>query len=323
MNKIGVLLTNTGTPDAPTPKAVRRYLKEFLSDKRIVQIPRVIWLPLLYGFILTLRPRWSAKMYQKIWTPEGSPLRVNMQKLPPLLQSALAKKNAAQFAIEIGMNYGNPTIHQALENLRQKDVDKILVLPLYPQYSNVTTASSLDRVKKGMKNWQAAPLSAIEDYADNPNYIRAVASSIQSKWLHEGTPQHLLISFHGIPERCIEKGDPYKTRCERTAQLIAKEMKLPDEKWTLCFQSRFGYAKWLKPSTQILLAELPARELKEIDVVCPGFPVDCLETLEEIALRGEETFFAAGGKSLRYIPALNDGEMHIEMLAGLILNHLS
>lgn len=325
MNKIGLLLTNTGTPDAPKAKAVRRYLREFLSDKRVVQIPRIIWLPILYGIILTLRPRWSAKLYQKIWTSEGSPLRVNMEKLAARLERFLNKKNSTeQFIIEIGMNYGNPNIPHALENLRRQQVDKILVLPLYPQYSNTTTQSSFDRIKNSTKNWSHVPeIYFIQDYAEHPDYIQALATNIQNVWSKEGKSEHLLISFHGVPERFIENGDPYLTRCERTAKLLVEKMQLPEDTWTLCFQSRFGYARWLTPSTQVLLAEFPKQGIKQIDVVCPGFPVDCLETLEEIAIRGKETFLEAGGKSLRYLSALNASELQIDMLTKVIQNPLS
>lgn len=322
MKKIGVLLTNTGTPDAPTPIAVRRYLKEFLTDNRIIRLPRIVWLPILYGLILSIRPYSSAKLYKKIWTEDGSPLRFYMQQLPALLQEALAKKNATQFEVEIGMNYGNPNIQQALANLRDKNIDEFLVFPLYPQYSDVTTASSIDRAKKYLHQWQTPPtLKTIKDYAEHPDYIRAVVASIQNKWLNDGEPEHLLISFHGIPERFIENGDPYYTRCVRSAELIANALKLTASQWTLCFQSRFGYSKWLNPSTQTLFTELPQQGIKKIDVVCPGFSVDCLETLEEIAIRGEETFFAAGGEVLRYIPGLNANDAHIELLSNLIIQH--
>lgn len=315
MSKIGILLINTGTPDAPTPNAVRRYLREFLSDKRIVQLPRIIWLPILYGLVLTVRPSRSAKLYQKIWTPEGSPMRVIMQQLVTHLQNKLGN----EYCIEMGMNYGNPSIQSALEKLKQQQVDEIIVLPLFPQYSHTTTASTYDRVKKFVNKWlKNIKLTSIKTYANHPDYISALAKRIQTFWDANGKSEHLLISFHGIPERFVAGGDPYAKECEQTASLLAKELNLSPSEWTLCYQSQFGYDKWLKPSTQALFVELPQKEIKNIDIVCPGFSVDCLETLEEIAIQGKETFFAAGGQTFRYIPALNDGDEQVGMLEKII-----
>ena len=321
MFKIGILLTNTGTPTAPTTGAVRRYLREFLSDKRIVQLPRLIWLPILYGLILPLRPRRSAKLYKKIWTHEGSPMRAIMQKIVPMLQKKLTA--SALVEIEMGMHYGEPSIQQGLENLRQKQIDKLIVLPLFPQYSNTTSASTFDRVVKTIKKWPALPeICMLHDYATHPDYIHALATSVRKTWEAQGQQAHLLISFHGIPERFVNMGDPYQTQCEQTAQLLAKELALSAEKWTLCYQSQFGYDKWLKPSTQVLFSELPKRGIKNVDVICPGFSVDCLETLEEIAISGKEMFLEAGGESLRYISALNDSDRHIATLVEVIAKHL-
>jgi len=323
MSKLGILLTFTGTPDAPTPRALRRYLKEFLSDKRVVHIPRIIWLPILFGLILTLRPRRSAKLYQEIWTNDGSPMRFTMQKLKSLLQEKLTGTLAQMpILVEIGMNYGKPSIEQGLENLRQQQVDTLMVLPLFPQYSNTTTASTFDRVNLALKKWPALPeIFMLRDYAHHLGYIKALSTTLLKTWKEESAAQHLLISFHGIPKRFVQKGDPYQTRCERTAQLLAEELKLSNEQWTLCYQSQFGYDKWLKPSTQHLFTELPKRGIKNLDVICPGFPIDCLETLEEIALRGKKTFIQHGGNHLRYIPALNDSDLHIEMLAELLQSY--
>lgn len=311
--KIGILLTNTGTPDAPTARAVRRYLREFLSDKRVVHLPRFIWLPILYGLVLPTRSSKSAALYQKIWTEDGSPMRAIMKNLQ--------QKLASQFSdnVEIGMNYGTESISQAMENLRQKKIDKIIVLPLYPQYSNTTTASSFDRVTHALKKWPALPETHfIRDYATHPDYIRGLANSLRHAWAEKKPAQHLLISFHGIPKRFVAVGDPYQTQCEQTAQLLATELQLQPDQWTLCYQSQFGYDKWLTPSTQQLFLELPKRGIKTIDVICPGFAIDCLETLEEIAIRGQETFHQAGGESLRYIPALNDSQQQIELLSSVI-----
>jgi ferrochelatase len=314
MNKIGVLITNTGTPDAPTTTSVRRYLREFLSDKRIVQLPRLLWLPILYGVILPTRPSNAAKLYQRIWTPSGSPMRVIMQKLQYKLRNQLS------VPVEIGMNYGNPSIQTGLNNLRQQQVEKIIILPLYPQYSNTTTASTFDRVVAALKKWPSLPeLFFHSDYAHNERYIQALAKSIQGQWLSQGASPHLLISFHGIPKSFVKSGDPYQSRCELTATLLATALKMPKDKWTLCYQSQFGYSKWLQPATFDVLAELPKRGIKEVDVVSPGFAIDCLETLEEISLRYKEIFLEQGGQALHYIPALNDTDAHIDMLAHLIL----
>jgi ferrochelatase len=308
-NNFGILLTNTGTPDAPTTRAVRSYLREFLSDKRVVQLPRLIWLPILYGFVLTLRPSKSAKLYENIWTPQGSPMRVAMQSLRERLHAKLS------VPVEIGMNYGNPSIKSGISLLQNQGVDKIIVLPLFPQYSHTSTASSLDRV--------LAPHAICnKSYADHPDYIAALAASVRESWKTHGKSPHLLISFHGIPERFIKQGDPYQSECEITATLLAKSLQLSPSQWTLCYQSQFGYDKWLKPSTFDLLKTLPERGLRQVDVICPGFAVDCLETLEEIAIRGQEIFHQGGGKTLRYIPALNDTSAQVDLLATLALSKL-
>lgn len=323
MAKIGVLLTNTGTPDAPTPRAVRRYLRAFLSDKRIVKIPRLFWLPILYGLILTTRPAKSAKLYQKIWTEEGAPLRNSMHKVKQALNNELNANASPQtaFYVEIGMNYGNPSIKQALAHLYKLGIDYLIILPLFPQYSNTSTGSTFDRTFSALKHWPAlSDITMINNYAEDPAYINALASSLAS---HDYQPErHLLISFHGIPERFVKQGDPYQTQCETTAQRLAHQLGLSHDQWTLCYQSRFGFDKWLVPSLQSVLEDLPKRGKKVVDVICPGFAVDCLETLEEIAIRGRENFIAAGGETLRYIPALNDHPKHIALLAQLIFREI-
>lgn len=325
---LGILLTNTGTPDAPTTGAVRRYLREFLSDKRIVQLPRVVWLPILYGAILPLRPKRSAKLYQRIWTADGSPMRSEMQQI----RHALLAKATTRFAqthektkvhVEIGMNYGNPSIRDGLDKLRHQKVDKIIVLPLYPQYSNTTTASTFDRVTKSLKKWPSLPdFHLIKSYATEPAYIAALAQSVRTARAQGGAHEHLLISFHGIPERFAQQGDPYPQQCEQTALLLAKALGLQAHEWTLCYQSQFGYDRWLKPSTQALFTELPQRGIRSIDIVCPGFSVDCLETLEEIAIAGEKSFKQAGGHALRYIPALNAEDIHVNAMLDVLDPHL-
>lgn len=320
MLKTGILLTNTGTPDAPTTSAVRTYLREFLSDPRIVQIPRIIWLPILYGIILTLRPQKSAALYQKIWAPAGSPMRIHMGSIKTQLQSRLGEN----YVIELGMNYGTPSIASGIEKLKQAGVSRMIILPLFPQYSNTSTGSTYDRVNRALSQWRNHPEThTIHDYAANPDYIHALSASIQEHWIAHGKPDHLLISFHGIPERLVKAGDPYQTQCEQTAHMLANTLKLKDTEWTLCYQSQFGYDKWLKPSTQVLLEELPGKKVKCLDVACPGFSVDCLETLEEIAITGKEAFLNAGGEELRYIRALNDSSQQVELLYHLVKNEFS
>lgn len=322
MSIIGILLTNTGTPDAPTPSAVRRYLREFLSDRRIVKIPRLIWLPILYGIILTTRPAKSAALYKKIWTPQGSPMRHFMQQIRVMLEEHLNKAGDDIFLVELGMNYGNPSINTGLDKLKKSGAEKIIILPLFPQYSDTTTSSTYDRVNAAIRKWTQQPtIDRIQYYAERPAYIEALANSIRKMWSEKGKPEHLLISFHGIPIRFVEAGDPYQSQCEQTATLLANELKLSPKDWTLCYQSQFGYDKWLKPSTQMLFTELPKQGLKKVDIICPGFPVDCLETLEEIAIAGKKSFIEAGGEALRYIPALNDSEEQVEMLAEIVLEN--
>ena len=321
-HRTGVLLTNTGTPDAPTTSAVRRYLREFLSDTRVVKIPRLIWLPILYGLILPLRPKKSAALYKKIWTEEGSPMRVIMHKLCDKLQNQFSADDASVY-VAVGMNYGNPSIHEGLEKLRAQNIDQLIVLPLYPQYSNTTTASTFDRVCAALQDWPALPaITQFRDYATNPEYIAALAQSAREFWQQDAA-NHLLISFHGLPQRFATAGDPYPQQCEQTAALLAAALNLSNDQWTLCYQSQFGYDKWLKPSTQVLLEELPKRGIQHLDVICPGFSIDCLETLEEIAKRGKKDFIAAGGKDLRMIPALNDSDQHITLLTTLIEGQIS
>ncbi|HTM64615.1 MAG TPA: ferrochelatase [Gammaproteobacteria bacterium] len=316
--KTGIIITNTGTPDAPTTAAVRRYLREFLSDKRVVKIPRLIWLPILYLFILTLRPRKSAALYQKIWAANDSPMRLIMQSIRDKLQQKCSETNPELY-VEFGMNYGRPSIPEALTKLRSKNIDKLIVIPLFPQYSNSTTASSYDRLQQDLKTWPSLPsLNFIREYSSNHLYISALAESVREFWRKHGTSEHLLISFHGLPKRFAEAGDPYPLQCEQTAQLLADALQLAADKWTLCYQSQFGYDKWLQPSTQVLFKQLPKQGIYNIDVICPGFSADCLETLEEIAIRGKNDFIASGGRNLRLIPSLNDNTQHIDILNSLI-----
>jgi protoporphyrin/coproporphyrin ferrochelatase len=306
-NNIGILLTNVGSPDSPTPSAIRKYLKQFLTDSRIVELPRIIWLPILYGIILPFRSTYSAKLYKKIWTQKGSPL---IQ-----ISTELANKLALelQMPVEIGMHYGKPSIASALEKFKSQQIKKIIVLPLFPQYSATTTAAAFDQATGILKTWRNIPdVYTVHGYADNQDYINALCRSIQKY-----SVQHLLFSFHGIPEICIKKGDPYLEQCSNTVRLVAKELKLSPDQYTLAFQSRLGRAKWLTPYTDKILQELPQRNVKNLHVICPGFAVDCLETLEEINIRGRETFLLAGGESFEYIPALNASDEQCAIITGI------
>ncbi|CAN5353742.1 ferrochelatase [soil metagenome] len=321
---IGILLTNIGTPTAPTPKAVRRYLAEFLTDPRIVSIPKLLWWPLLYGIILNIRPRRSAAAYQKIWTQEGSPLlciaKSQALKLQHLLEMSLSKP----VQVVLGMRYGEPSIATALQQLRAASVEQLLVLPLFPQYSSATTASIFDAVTAELQQWIDIPnLHFNKHYATDPGYIAALANSIKAHWAQQGRGNYLLFSFHGIPQRLITKGDPYYAQCQQTAEQVAQQLQLSPSEWRLVFQSRFGYEPWLQPYCIETLKELAEQGQTVVDIICPGFSADCLETLEEISMQNQAIFIKGGGKSLRYIPALNDSAAHIEVLAQLITKQLA
>lgn len=316
IEKTGVLLVNLGTPDEPTPRAVRRYLREFLSDPRVVEIPKPIWWLILNGLVLPFRPRKAAKAYQAIWSEKGSPLRVFTESLAVSLNDAL--KN---IRIEVAMRYGKPSIQTQLEKLKASGITHIIVLPLYPQYSAATGASIFDAVSKTLKGWRHIPkLTFVSDYHAQPAYIEAVGDSISRYWQAHGKPELLLMSFHGLPERTHALGDPYYVQCLNSARLIAAHLGLAEKEWKVVFQSRFGRAQWLKPYCVNVLQELPKEGVKAVDLVCPGFAVDCLETLEEIAIANKEIFMASGGSHYRYIPALNDSPEHAKVLAHLILN---
>jgi ferrochelatase len=312
----GVLVVNLGTPDAPTPAAVRRFLAEFLSDPRVVDLPRLLWQPLLRGVILPFRPRRSARAYREIWTAAGSPLLTGTVALTRALAGRLAVLGSEAPTISMGMTYGNPSIDAALEALRSSGLRRLIVLPLFPQYSATTTAAALDRIEAALRRFPSAPeITVIEDYHADPGYVAAIAASIRAartRW------EHLLFSFHGIPQRYADAGDPYGNRCQATARLVAERLALPAGCWSVAFQSRVGGARWLGPYTEARFRELAASGSKRIAVVCPGFAVDCLETLEEIALRGKAEFLSAGGLEFEYVPALNDDAAQVECLARLV-----
>jgi len=314
----GVLLANLGTPDAPTAPAVRRFLAQFLSDRRVVDLPRLLWLPILHGVILNIRPQRSARAYREIWTEAGSPLLVNTLALARKLEPCLAGLQGAPAVVAAGMTYGNPSIASALESLRARGVARIAVLPLYPQYSASTTESVFDRVEASLAatGWQP-DIIRIRDYHDDDGHLAAVAGSLAAERAAIAADAHLLFSFHGLPQRYVDAGDPYAAQCETTARLVAERLALPAGSWSLSYQSRVGRERWLMPYTEERLRELAAAGTRRLVVCCPGFAVDCLETLEEIAMRGRATFLEAGGESFAYVPALNDGAAQVESLARL------
>ncbi len=320
--RIGVLAVNLGTPDDPSTAAVRRYLAEFLWDPRIIEVPRPIWWLVLNLVILRFRPAKSAHAYRTIWTPEGSPLLLHSRALAAGLETTLASRLPGPVKVELAMTYGNPSIAAGLEKLRAAGARRILVLPLYPQYSATTTASIFDRISKELRRWRWLPeLRFINQYHDEPAWIAAMAGSIRAHWQAQGRQDHLLFSFHGIPRRYLLNGDPYHCQCHQSARQVAEALGLARHEWSLSFQSRVGKEEWLRPYTDELLREYGKSGPRRITAVCPGFAVDCLETLEEIAIRNRDDFIAAGGESLDYVPCLNDSPDHVALLADLVARH--
>lgn len=315
----GVLLINLGTPEAPTPKALRRYLREFLSDRRVVELPRVVWWPVLYGLVLPLRPRRSAKLYRSIWRADGSPLLVYSKALAAGLQRHLREETGPQVQVALGMRYGEPAIRGALEQLRQGGCKRILVLPLYPQYAASTTASAFDAVAAGLRRWRRLPaLRFVDGYAGFTPWVAALADSVREFQSRRGRPTRLLFSFHGLPRKQVDAGDPYYEQCQLSARLIAERLGLTGDQWGLSFQSRFGPAPWLRPYTLETLKAWAGKGIHHVQVLCPGFAVDCLETLDEIAAQNRDAFLKAGGERLDYIPALNERPLHAAVLAALV-----
>lgn len=317
----GILITNLGTPDAPTPAALRRYLAEFLWDPRVVDVPRPLWWLILHGVILRIRPARSAKAYAEVWSEEGSPLLVIARQQQQRLQQQLDAQAPGRYRVALGMRYGNPSIASALDELKAQGCKRLTVLPLYPQNSCSTTASTHDALSQAWQRQRELPhLRFIADYHDHPAYIAALAASVREHRAGRQAGEKLMISFHGTPRRFRDQGDPYYWQCQRTAELLAESLGLTQDEWLLSFQSRFGREEWLKPYTDKTLEQLAGEGMKRIDVICPGFSADCLETLEEIAGENREIFQHAGGEALHYIPALNSRDDHIAMMAALVVD---
>ncbi len=323
--KTAVLLVNLGTPEAPTAAALRRYLDEFLWDPRVVEIPRPLWWLILKGVILNLRPRKSAAKYASIWTPQGSPLKVHTERQAKLLRGALVE-GKQNLAVAWAMRYGQPSIGATLDRLKAEGCTRILVVPLYPQYAASTTASVMDEVGAWLQRTRNLPeLRYVRDYHDRPGYIAALAASVREHWAAHGQPSsgyRLVMSFHGLPRYTLARGDPYHCECRKTGRLLAEALGLAPEDWQLTFQSRFGRAEWLQPYTQATLEQLAGAGIGRVDVICPGFAGDCLETLEEIAIECKAAYLQAGGGEFHYIPCLNERADWIAALAALAREHL-
>ncbi|GAA5181116.1 ferrochelatase [Niveibacterium umoris] len=317
--RIGVLLVNLGTPDAPTPSALRRYLKQFLSDDRVVEIPKPLWWLILNGIILNTRPKKSAHKYESVWDREGSPLAVHTKRQAKLVRGYLGQAGHPGVEVLHAMRYGNPSVGTQLDALRAAGCDRILIVPLYPQYAGSTTGSVADALADWMRRCRNLPeLRMLRAFAGDAGYIDAIAASVREHWQRNGRADRLVISFHGVPRYTLDRGDPYHCECHKTARLIAERLALTPEQYFVTFQSRFGRAEWLQPYTEPTLQALAREGVKKVDVICPGFVADCLETLEEIAIECHQAFIAAGGKDFSYIPCLNERDDWIRALVNLV-----
>ncbi len=318
-----VMLVNLGTPDAPTAQAVRRYLAEFLWDKRVVDVPRPLWWLILNGIILRFRPGRVAKNYQQVWTEQGSPLLAIGRQQQQALQAKLNADLNSEIPVFLAMTYGSPSMEEVGREMRKTGAERLLVLPLYPQYSATTTGAVFDRLAKSLKPCPHLPeIRFIRDYHQHPDYIRALAASVREHWQQQGRQaEKLVMSFHGIPQRYADQGDPYPRHCQQTARLLAKELELDENQWLLTYQSRFGREPWLQPYTDKTLEQLGSEGVKSLDVICPGFSADCLETLEEIEEENREIYEEAGGEGFGYIAALNSREDHVALLSELVIEH--
>ncbi|MBR7888446.1 ferrochelatase [Marinomonas sp. A79] len=318
-SKYGVLMMNLGTPDAPQTSDVRRYLREFLSDGRVVDLNPLLWKPILNLVILTIRPPKVAKVYQQVWMDEGSPLLVLSQRLKNSVKKALAEKVGHDVPVELAMTYGNPSVEKAANALREQGVTNILVMPMYPQFSATTTAAAYDRLMASLKrcpHWPA--LQLLHDYADHPLYIQGLANAVRKQWETQGEKRHLVLSYHGIPKRYVTNGDPYSRRCHTTSKLLAEALELNEDEWTHVYQSRFGREEWLKPYADQTLKTFPSKGIKRINVISPAFSIDCIETLEEITFELGDEFKHSGGEAFDYIPALNDSDDQVALYLDLI-----
>jgi ferrochelatase len=319
----GVLLVNLGTPDAPTPGAVRRYLREFLSDPRVVRIPPPIWWIILNLFVLPFRPAKSARKYAAIWKPDGSPLRIYTERQAQLLRGYLGQRLNTPVPVVAGMRYGNPSIEAGLAELKLRECTRILMLPMYPQYAGSTTGSAEDALHRALRKWKPAPeIRVVQDFHDHRAYVKAIAKSVNDYWFKHGRPDRLVMSFHGLP-KAVAAHEPYEAQCLETGRLVATELGWNDDRTQVTFQSRFGAQEWLQPYTDKTLAALPGEGIGRVDVICPGFAADCLETLEEIAIEGRKTFLDAGGKDFHYIPTTNDLPAWMTAVSILAMENLS
>ena len=317
-----VVLCNLGTPEAPTPAAVRRYLAEFLSDPRVVEIPRLAWLPILHGIILRVRPARSARKYASIWMPEGSPLAVWTERQAVMLAGYLGQRGH-RLLVRHAMRYGEPAIAKVLDAVKAEGADRILIVPLYPQYAASTTASIGDEVTRWMRRTRNVPeIRFIKHYHDDAGYLAALVARVEEHWRVNGRPDKLVLSFHGLPRRSLALGDPYHCECLKTGRLVAERLRVGEDKVVVTFQSRFGGAEWLQPYTEPTLVELARAGVGHVDVFCPGFPADCLETLEEIDQEARAAFMTAGGKRFGYIPCLNDQHEWLAALSAIVVRHL-
>ena len=320
--KIGVLITNLGTPDAPNKEELKVYLNQFLSDPRVIELPKILWQILLKLVILQIRPSKSAEAYKQIWTDKGSPLLEIANKQLNKIQSSFSSKNE-NIVFEVGMRYGNPSIPDALSKLQKKQIRRLLVLPMYPQYCAATTGSTFDEVTNVLQKWRWIPeMRFINQYFEEKNYIEALSNSIKSFWKKNKKPQKIIFSYHGIPKRYLTNGDPYHCFCLKTTRLVKEHLRLSDDEIMTTFQSRFGKAEWLKPYTSETLKELPKQGIKNIHIISPGFSSDCLETLEELEEENKEYFMESGGENYHYIPCLNDHDDHINLFVSLIKKHI-
>jgi ferrochelatase len=314
-----ILLINLGTPDSPTPRAVRRYLRQFLSDPRVIEIPRAIWLPVLHVFVLNTRPAQSARKYASIWYPDGSPLRVHTERQAQLLGERLG----SQVRVEFAMRYGEPSIPETLARLKAEGCERVLLFPLYPQYAASTTASAIDHAAEFLRRTRNVPeIRVVKEFHDHPAYIGALAGLVREHW-ESGRPDRLLMSFHGLPRYTVARGDPYSKQCQRTARLLAERLGLAEGAWQTTFQSRFGRTEWIEPYTASTLFDCGRQGLRRVDVVCPGFVADCLETLEEIGIEGRKIFLDSGGREFRMLPCLNARSEWIDALAVIARQHLA